>query len=116
MRTKLVTLAVGLLAVCPRAHAQSVTFGQFLGTVTDSSGAVVPGATVSIVQEGTGLAAGTTTSSEGTFALPQLPPGRYELTIELAGFRKFVSAASSSRPIKHGASRPGWSSGASRKL
>ncbi|HYU79087.1 MAG TPA: TonB-dependent receptor [Vicinamibacterales bacterium] len=38
----------------------------------------------------TGLAAGTTTSSEGTFALPQLPPGRYELTIELAGFRKFV--------------------------
>lgn len=35
-------------------------------------------------------AATTTTGAEGTFSLPQLPPGRYELTVELAGFRKFV--------------------------
>src|SRR6266511_2752474 len=80
-------VVVGGFAV--RVSAQSFK-ATVIGTVLDSSGAVVPGATVSIVQEGTGLAAGTTTSSEGTFALPQLPPGRYELTIELAGFRKFV--------------------------
>src|SRR5437867_4572273 len=61
-----------------------------IGSVVDASGAVVPGAAVSIVQEGTGLTAGTTTGADGTFSLPQLPPGRYELTIELAGFRKFV--------------------------
>src|SRR2546425_5424448 len=63
-----------------------------IGTVVDASGAVVPGATVSIVQEGTGLTATTTTGPQGTFSLAQLPPGRYDLAVELAGFRKFVES------------------------
>jgi hypothetical protein len=63
-----------------------------IGTAVDSTGAVVPGATVSIVQEGTGLTATTTTNAEGTFLLPQLPPGRYTLSVELPGFRKFVQS------------------------
>ena len=72
------------------AHAQSFK-ATVVGTVVDSTGAVLPGATVSIAQEGTGLTV-TTTSADGTFSLTQLPPGRYDLTVELAGFRKFVQS------------------------
>src|SRR5437867_1491382 len=92
MRTKLVTLAVGLLAVvCPRAHAQSVTFGQFLGTVTDSSGAVVPGATVTIVNKETGVSRTTTTNERGDYLADKLLPGVYELQVALPGFKKEIA-------------------------
>lgn len=91
MKVNLLALLVfvNLLGFAGGASAQSFK-ATVIGTVIDSSGAVVPGAIVSIVQEGTGRTAATTTGSEGTFSLPQLPPGRYELTIELTGFRKFV--------------------------
>ncbi|HEX6738130.1 MAG TPA: carboxypeptidase-like regulatory domain-containing protein, partial [Vicinamibacteria bacterium] len=56
--------------------------GQVGGTVTDPSGAPLPGATVSI--PGTG--ASTVSRGDGTFALPPLPPGRYRLRCELTGF------------------------------
>jgi hypothetical protein len=85
-------LAAAFLALpVPTAHAQSFK-ATVVGTVVDSTGAVLPGATISIAQEGTGLTITTTTSSDGTFALPQLPPGRYDLTVELEGFRKFVQS------------------------
>jgi outer membrane receptor protein involved in Fe transport len=74
------------------ASAQSFK-ATIVGSVVDASGAVVPGATVTVAQEGTGLTLTATSSSEGTFSLPQLPPGRYELTVELSGFRKFVQRA-----------------------
>src|SRR4029450_4829574 len=61
-----------------------------IGTVVDPTGAVIPGATVTIVQDATGLTQTTTTGADGTFSLPQLPPGRYVLTVELNGFHKFV--------------------------
>ncbi len=80
-----------LAAIGTRAEAQSFK-ATVIGTVVDASGAVVPGATVSIAQEGTGLVLTTTTGSAGTFSLSQLPPGRYELSVELAGFRKFVQS------------------------
>jgi Carboxypeptidase regulatory-like domain len=90
---KLVALfvLVILAGFTPGASAQSFK-ATVIGTVIDSTGAVVRGATVSIVQEGTGLTQTTTTSTEGTFSLLQLPPGRYQLTIELEGFRKFVQS------------------------
>src|SRR5688572_25778192 len=63
-----------------------------VGTVVDTTGGVLPGVTVTVVSEGTGQTATTITSSEGTFSLLQLPPGRYVLTVELNGFRKFVQS------------------------
>src|SRR5262245_15263548 len=85
----LVFVVAIFIALAPAASAQSFK-ATVIGTAVDSTGAVVPGATVTIVQEGTGLTVSTTTSVEGTFSLPQLPPGQYELTVELPGFRKFI--------------------------
>src|SRR5688572_25524929 len=59
----------------------------FLGTVTDQSGAVLPGATVTVTEESTGLARTVVANETGRFVLPALPPGRYALTAELSGFQ-----------------------------
>ena len=84
-----IALAAMIVGLAAGARAQSFK-ATVVGTVVDSSGAVVPGATVSIAQEGTGLTVATTTGPQGTFSLAQLPPGRYALAITLAGFRTFV--------------------------
>ena len=65
--------------------AQSTT--QVSGIVTDSSGAVVPGVTVDIEQAGTGLQRSTTSDSSGSYALLQLAPGTYKVSVKKSGFR-----------------------------
>jgi hypothetical protein len=69
------------------AHAQAVS-GTILGTVSDSTGSVVPGATVTILNTGTGLTRTVTTDATGEFAAPQVPTGKYSVTAELVGFKK----------------------------
>lgn len=65
--------------------------GTILGTVTDSSGAVVSGAKVTIKNTGTGLERTTETSGDGSYAMPELPIGSYDVTITLPGFQTFVA-------------------------
>ncbi len=60
----------GLLVLAPIASAQK-TSGTITGTLTDPSGAVVPGATVSVVNERTGAAREAATNEEGSFAGPK---------------------------------------------
>ncbi|MGH9841060.1 MAG: carboxypeptidase regulatory-like domain-containing protein [Blastocatellia bacterium] len=60
------------------------------GRVTDSSGAVVPNATVTITNTGTNETRKVQTSDEGEYTIPQLPPGDYSLTAEQTGFKKLV--------------------------
>src|SRR5262249_40578958 len=84
--TALVFLCV-LTLVPAYAHAQAVS-GTILGTVTDSTGSVVPGATVTIVNTGTGLTRTVTTEASGEFTAPQVPTGKYSVTAELTGFKK----------------------------
>ncbi|HMD20678.1 MAG TPA: carboxypeptidase-like regulatory domain-containing protein, partial [Alloacidobacterium sp.] len=60
------------------------------GTVTDSSGAVVVGATVTITDQATGGSNHTTTSSSGTYAVTGLKPSVYSITVEAPGFKKNV--------------------------
>ncbi|HEY7499441.1 MAG TPA: carboxypeptidase regulatory-like domain-containing protein [Vicinamibacterales bacterium] len=80
----IVVMSLGLM---PGAvGAQSVT-GTILGTVTDSSGAVVAGAKVTIVNEGTGLARTVTADSNGEYTVPALPTGHYTITSEMTGFK-----------------------------
>jgi hypothetical protein len=76
------------LAVCSpvNAGAQAVS-GTILGTVTDSSGSVVPGAKVTIVNEGTGLTRTIVADTSGEFTAPSLPTGRYTVIAELTGFK-----------------------------
>lgn len=71
--------------------AKGQTFqGSFTGTVTDSTGAVMPGATVTAVEQDRGLNRPAVTQEDGTYAIALLPPGRYVLTVERAGFQKVV--------------------------
>jgi len=65
--------------------------GTILGTVTDPSGAVVGGATVKIRNVGTGQERSTTTSADGSYAVPELPIGTYTVTVTQAGFKTFAA-------------------------
>src|SRR5689334_13748738 len=71
--------------------AQGGALGTILGEVTDSTGAVVPGATVTIVNVATGATNHTTTTSSGDFTVPYLQPGTYQVTVEANGFQKAVA-------------------------
>ena len=65
--------------------------GTILGTVTDPSGAVVAGAKVSVKNTGTGLERSTETSGDGSYSLPELPIGTYNVTVTQQGFQTFVA-------------------------
>jgi hypothetical protein len=70
-------------------HAQSTT-GRISGTVMDSSGAVLPGVTVTVTQQGTGLNRTATTDPTGSYVFVSLPVGTYDVSAELSGFKKAV--------------------------
>src|SRR2546429_71085 len=72
------------------AHAQGSFFTSLTGTVVDSSGAVIPGATVAIKNNGTGEEFNTVSGTDGGFAVPSLPGGTYTVTVSLTGFRTAV--------------------------
>src|SRR5882724_9775771 len=61
--------------------------GTILGSVTDSSGAAVPGATVTIKNVDTGLVRTVTASEDGSYAAPELPIGTYSVSVEKTGFK-----------------------------
>ena len=79
-----------LAAQAPRtAHAQLLS-GSIDGNVTDSSQAVVAGARVMAKEEATSLIRETATSAAGTYSLPNLPPGRYDVTVSSSGFQTYT--------------------------
>src|SRR4051812_22922166 len=78
--------ASGLLVSASPMEAQ-VTTATLVGQLRDSSGAVIPGATVAARHEGTGVARQTTTDVNGEFVLSALPNGPYTVKIELTGFK-----------------------------
>src|SRR6266576_5916118 len=65
-----------------------VTSGTIFGTVKDQSGAYVANATVTVNDASTGVVRSVSTGEGGGFVAPNLPPGTYAITIELAGFKK----------------------------
>jgi hypothetical protein len=70
-------------------HGQANT-GAIVGTVHDGSGAVLPGVSITIKNEGTNVARAVVTTASGDYSAPLLPPGNYELSAELQGFEKVV--------------------------
>ena len=66
--------------------AAQTTNGQMTGTVTDSSGAVVPGVEINLTNQATGQQRTTASDGAGSYILPQLPPGTYRLTAKKQGF------------------------------
>ena len=72
--------------------AQGGASGTILGTVTDTSGAVVAGASVDVTNVATGVNNHTVTSSTGDYTMPYLSPGTYKVTVEAQGFQRSVTA------------------------
>jgi hypothetical protein len=83
------TLVIGSLAVT--AQAQNIT-GRISGAVTDTSGAVIPGAKLTVTNEATQIARNAISDSDGFFTVTNLPPGNYSVAVEQAGFKKAVRA------------------------
>jgi len=70
-----------------RAVAQTTTQGSITGTTLDSTGAVVPSATVKIVNNGTNMTTTLKSDNSGVFVAPLLEPGEYTVTVNAAGFK-----------------------------
>src|SRR5436309_9733773 len=96
-RGSLVLWRVLLIVVLVPALAASSAFGQavtgtILGTVTDTTGAVIPGATVTLTHTATGRARTLTTDAAGEYTAPQMPTGQYTVEVELTGFKKVTTS------------------------
>jgi hypothetical protein len=83
-------ILVCLLMVVPVALCQGVS-GHILGTVKDSSEAVVSNAVVTVTNQDTGLTTKITTGTSGDYRVDNLPPGNYQVRLEAPGFRAVVS-------------------------
>ena len=90
MRMKLLTLIASALLFSPLpALAQLGQSAALTGTVTDASGAILPGVTVTAASESLiGGSRSTPTDVNGVYRFPALPPGLYTVTAELSNFRK----------------------------
>src|SRR5579872_395738 len=86
MRFSFLSACCVLVAVC--AFAQSDR-GTITGTVSDPAGAVVANAPIQAKNVGTGVEYSSATSTTGNYTLPQLPPGSYQLTVTVPGFKKY---------------------------
>ena len=82
-------LLCAVVLLTTRVHAQRTT-GDLLGVVKDSSGAVLPGVTVSVTGPNIPRAQTTITSETGSYRIANVPPGTYTLTFELSGFKTVV--------------------------
>jgi hypothetical protein len=71
----------------PRTNAQTGNTGSLTGTVTDSSGAALPGASVGVINESTGEQRTAITSQEGLYRVSLLRPGSYKVKVSREGFR-----------------------------
>ncbi|MCX6622561.1 MAG: carboxypeptidase regulatory-like domain-containing protein, partial [Acidobacteria bacterium] len=90
MRIRGLLQFVVFLSACAPIFGQGTT-SRVLGTVLDPSSATVAGASVSLINEGTRNTFTTTTSASGTYIFEAVQSGSYELNVETAGLRKFVS-------------------------
>jgi hypothetical protein len=87
---RVVVLAVAMVAAlaAPHVFAQGLT-GQISGVVTDSSGGLLPGATVVVKNVGTNVTREATTGSDGAFVITNLLAGTFDLSVTVSGFRPY---------------------------
>jgi hypothetical protein len=89
IRRLLMRLFLALGVACGVGWAQTFQ-GSITGTLTDSTGAVIPGVLVTVQEVDKGFSRTVTTESDGTYGIPLLPPGRYRLVAQKEGFAKSV--------------------------
>lgn len=83
-------ISIFAIAFSGVAHAQGTT-SRVTGIVTDTSGAAVAGATVTLTNEGTGNSSSAQTGEGGSYTFDLIQPGKYQITVEKAGFKRVVS-------------------------
>jgi hypothetical protein len=88
MRERVLSLSLIALLVAVSASAQQGTT-ELRGRVADSQGGVLPGVTVVVRNQETGMVRETTSGPDGSFITSSLAPGMYQVTAELSGFKKF---------------------------
>ncbi len=88
-RVRLLAWLVAAICTAATVSAQ-ITTGSIVGTVSDTQGQVVPGATVAIKEVGKQTVTTVVTDSNGSYTAPFLNPGTYEVEVELTGFKKYV--------------------------
>ncbi len=89
---KKLALSLAVFLVACLGHAQVANNTSLVGTVKDTSGAVIAGAVVTGVNRDTKVEYGGKTNAEGYYAIPFVEPGTYDVVVEMAGFRKVTSA------------------------
>ena len=90
MKKRLVLTILIILSLAVAAQAQTFR-GTILGTVTDSSGLAIAGANVTVKNRDTGLTRIVSTADDGSYAVPELPIGTYDVTVEKTGFETSVT-------------------------
>ena len=83
----MVLLVLALGAAC---RAAQVLYGSVVGNVEDSSGATLPGATVTLTNKGTGLVQTAVTGETGSFTFTNVQAGTYDVKVSLQGFKEAV--------------------------
>ena len=85
-------LAIGLVVMgyAARSASAQVLYGSIVGTLTDETGGVVPGAVVTVKNASTGLSKEATTDETGHYAIQNLPEGAYDLSVSPSGFRPYT--------------------------
>ena len=86
VRSKWLVLSAAVILLLPAVTSAQMTRGSVSGTVRDTSGALVPGATVTVVNVETNATQSVTSDAQGFYRAPALEPGRYTVTVELSGF------------------------------
>ena len=87
MQNRKTWIVLLLVLTAETALPQAIT-ATLLGTISDSSGAVVPGAAIVVIETATGVSRRTETNTEGIYTIPYLPPGVYRIEVESAGFKR----------------------------
>ncbi|HUN86709.1 MAG TPA: carboxypeptidase regulatory-like domain-containing protein [Terracidiphilus sp.] len=86
----LAVFACASLLFVTKSSAQSV-YGSIFGTVSDSTGAAIPGATITVKDETKGTVVTTTSNTSGDYSVPHLIPDVYDLKVTAKGFKAFVT-------------------------
>ena len=92
MKFKLKSLAVAVIVMVLSTGAlYAQTFGEITGIVTDASGAVMSGASITLTNTNTNALRQTTATDAGAYTFPSVPPGSYTLKAEAKGFKTSIS-------------------------
>src|SRR5258705_13186276 len=91
MHASRILISISVFAFCPLLiHAQTPNTGAITGTVSDPTGALIPHAAVIINSQGTGEKRDLATDADGSFSVPLLKPGNYNLTVSATGFEPLI--------------------------